>query len=321
MLIESDDLFDGTTSREVAKKHCVRSSDCRSSLPSMMLAERVDILDEDSRSEAPPHLCKKRCDCIYSEKGLMSDEFLDEASFREVSKRICINRSDGFSSGNSHFVRLAIARGAEIWEPHLLVILGAYQARLLEDVSLCIIWTATESEAAELLFDGQVEVACGGYSQLLQHWSCGWRSKILCSPTCTTQTQNDLICETQAVVFCSEAFEFLHPDLCLCIVRGIIRAARRLHDDPQFFFQVVSYVACNSSTASCQNLELLDLWRQFVESGVFAVNGAISRAHWGPRLEKASTCAAVGYEELVAFAHVNAALRKLGRHPSRFDEI
>eukprot|EP00427_Karlodinium_veneficum_P068089 CAMPEP_0169321940 /NCGR_PEP_ID=MMETSP1017-20121227/9157_1 /TAXON_ID=342587 /ORGANISM="Karlodinium micrum, Strain CCMP2283" /LENGTH=238 /DNA_ID=CAMNT_0009416455 /DNA_START=123 /DNA_END=839 /DNA_ORIENTATION=+ len=238
----------------------------------MMLAERDDILDEDSRSEAPPHLCKKRCDCMYSEKVLTSDEFLDEASFREVSKRICINRSDGFSSENSHFVRLAIARGAE-------------------------------------------------NSQLLQHWSSGWRSKILCSPTCTTQTQNGLICETQAVVFCSEAFELLHPDLCLCIVRGIIRAARRLHDDPQFFLQVLSYVASNSSIASCQNFELLDLWQQFVESGVFAVNGAISRAHWGPRLEKASTCAAVGYEELVAFAHVNAALRKLGRHPSRFDEI
>lgn len=219
-------------------------------------------------------------------------------------------------------LRLAMSRGNQALEPHLLVIFAAQSLKLWEGLGVELVEAASDAEAIALVFRGEAQAACCDYLPLLQHWTNGYQSRVLCSPTRVGLLSGQL----HPVLFTSDKFEHAEPNACLYLARGVIRAARQLHDDFASFTQTARLLGkCNA--VSFVDGELFSMWQQFTQASVFAVNGAISRTHWGPRLEEALTTLSVNdgssicYEHFIAYIHVTTALRKLGRHPSLFDAV
>lgn len=217
-------------------------------------------------------------------------------------------------------LRLAVVAGRDEVEPHLLVILAAHSSKLWEGLDVELVQAESDSEAAAMIFKGEVQAACGEYLPLMQYWASGCRSRVICSPTRAGITP----LQQHAVLFTNENFEKCEPHACLCLARGVIRAARQLHDDASFFVQAARRFGGAAARTLGDN-ELLLVWHQLTEAGIFAVNGASGRAHWGPRLEQVMASSdgrlTISYEDFVAYGHVANALQKLGRHPSRFDAI
>jgi len=121
--------------------------------------------------------------------------------------------------------------------------------------------------------------------------------------------------QPHAVLYVNEAFERQQPRACLQVCRGLLRASRQLHENLDCFAQAAARVTGRSIPES----DFRSLWQQLAQAQVFAVNGALSRAHWGPRLERAGST--VGFDDLVSSSHLQAALERLGRHPTSFDEL
>ncbi|CAE8615550.1 unnamed protein product [Polarella glacialis] len=133
--------------------------------------------------------------------------------------------------------------------------------------------------------------------------------------------------QAHAVLAASEALLLARPGDCLRLVRGTIRASRLLHGDYQQFLQAVQ----RWLSVELREEEWAQLWLHLARSGFFAVNGAGSRRHWGPRLEQVSLLYGEGgifalgytpaYDSLIASNFIMQALGKLGRHPSDLDQL
>lgn len=125
--------------------------------------------------------------------------------------------------------------------------------------------------------------------------------------------------QPHGVLATTESYEARQPEALRRLARGMIEAARALHDSADTFAKVIArWVKVPLSAA-----EIETIWRQEHDNGGFAVNGELSAAHWEAQIrlyfDLNPSLARVAADQIIAQGFVAEALATLGRHPAEFD--
>jgi ABC-type nitrate/sulfonate/bicarbonate transport system substrate-binding protein len=86
--------------------------------------------------------------------------------------------------------------------------------------------------------------------------------------------------QPHGVLATTEAFEARNPDTLHRLVRGMVLASRRLHDDYGDFAQVVRRWV----SVPLDEEDIRMIWQRERDSGGFAVDGELSAGHWAEQL-------------------------------------
>lgn len=126
--------------------------------------------------------------------------------------------------------------------------------------------------------------------------------------------------QPHGVLATTEAYESAHPGVLQGLTCAMLQAARALHDRFAVFHDVVKeYVSVKLSVEEARLL-----WKREHDSGGWAVNGELTRAHWDAQLglfhELNPALRRVSREEIISGRFVPEALRQLGLHPAAFDK-
>ncbi len=126
--------------------------------------------------------------------------------------------------------------------------------------------------------------------------------------------------QPHGVLMTTEAYERAQPRVLLGLAKAMILASRALHDDVEVFKRVAKKCIAVDLSES----ELRTLWQREHDSGGWAVNGELTRAHWDAQMrlyrDLNAQSRAVTREELIAGRFVPEALASIGIHPARFDQ-
>ena len=126
--------------------------------------------------------------------------------------------------------------------------------------------------------------------------------------------------QPHGVLATTEAYEQANELALDLLVRGMISASRRLHED----FATFETVFRNNVTLRVPDEVIAAIWQQEVANGGFAVNGEMTRAHWQAQFDSLKALnpdqCAVTLEEILAPRFVDDALAKMGVFPSKFDK-
>lgn len=118
--------------------------------------------------------------------------------------------------------------------------------------------------------------------------------------------------QPHGVLATSDAFEAEHPEKLHRLTRGMIRAARALHED----FNAFKAVYDRNVTVVVAEDEVRKIWEQEVASGGFAINGELSTGHWRDEMalfyELNPDLPQITRKDVIAEEFVAAALEKLG---------
>jgi ABC-type nitrate/sulfonate/bicarbonate transport system substrate-binding protein len=120
--------------------------------------------------------------------------------------------------------------------------------------------------------------------------------------------------QPHGVLATTEQYEAAHPSVLEGLARAMILASRALHDGFEVFHEVVkAHVSVKLSTAEARLL-----WRREHDSGGWAVDGEMTRAHWEAQLalytELNADSKKIELDAVLARNFVDEALSELGAH-------
>lgn len=118
--------------------------------------------------------------------------------------------------------------------------------------------------------------------------------------------------QPHGVLATTEAYEQAHPEHLLRLAKGMIRASRALHEDYALFRRVYDHHV----TVPVPDDHVQRIWQQERQSGGFAINGELTRAHWASQMslfyELNPALPRIPREAVLAERFVEAALGSLG---------
>mmetsp|Transcript_84034 Transcript_84034/g.213901 ORF Transcript_84034/g.213901 Transcript_84034/m.213901 type:complete len:280 (-) Transcript_84034:80-919(-) len=231
-------------------------------------------------------------------------------------------------------IALVAAEALSLWEdlavrhvelPLALVALDIDQVAalvsnmLVEEGSVDVVYTSDSVAASCFAAGYPVRVICSTLRLPIGHLA----ARVACSEGQLRKCRPSSMARepTHGVLLTTEAFERGHPRECSCLVRALLRSSRALHGDSTVFCRCMqTWVA-----PGMLDEDAITLWEVLVEAGAFAVNGAISRVHWGQKLETLAASVEgardLTYEGLISCEPLAEAVRKLGRHPCALDPL